>query len=63
MMDSDLKLMKKDQYLYDGGFNTKIIFNMISKSSKIYIAGHTGPYIWLLNTKKICRKMVTVIFL
>ena len=26
MMDSDLKLMKKDQYLNDGGFNTKNYF-------------------------------------
>ena len=42
MMESDLKLMKQDQYLSDGGFKIKITFNMISKSSKIYIAGHTG---------------------
>ena len=42
-MESDLKLMKQDQYLSDGGFKIKnYFFNMISKSSKIYIAGHTG---------------------
>ena len=51
MMESDLKLMKQDQYLSDGGFKIKITFNMISKSSKIYIRSYR--FGWFCNSKKI----------